>query len=198
MLGIPGHEGLNQRSSSVPGAGPNGENPIVKRTVFTGSLSDFLNGGLGDILGNSKDQGEGTIGPSGEIHFGNMNDDDDEEDDEAGEALIIQNGSIVVPDGNEKTQSKRKKSREKLRQKCIASLRNLAAKGAISQKQKRMLLTDVIMCSGNGESSMVETAYELLCAEPFGDDKDAAGEDADSEEEAAADSAGLSVELAGR
>lgn len=177
VLGIPGHEGLNQRSSSVPGAGPNGENPIVKRTVFTGSLSDFLNGGLGDIMGNSKDQGEGSIGSSGEIHFGNMNDDDDEEDDETGEALIIQNGSIVVPDGNEKTQSKRKKSREKLRQKCIASLRNLAAKGVISQKQKRMLLTDVIMSSGNGESSMVETAYELLCAEPFGDDKDGLEED---------------------
>jgi len=177
VLGIPGHEGLNQRSSSVPGAGPNGENPIAKRTVFTGSLSDFLNGGLGDILGNSKDQGEGSIGSSGEIHFGNMNDDDDEEDDETGEALIIQNGSIVVPDGNEKTQSKRKKSREKLRQKCIASLRNLAAKGVISQKQKRMLLTDVIMSSGNGESSMVETAYELLCAEPFGDDKDGLEED---------------------
>lgn len=177
VLGIPGHEGLNQRSSSVPGADPNGENPIMKRTIFTGSLSDFLNGGLGDILGNSKDQGEGTIGPSGEIQFGNINDDDDADDDEVGESLIIQNGSIIVPDGGEKTQSKRNESRENLRQNCIASLRNLATKGVISQKQKRMLLTDVIMCSGNGESSMVETAYELLCAEPFGDDKDGLEED---------------------
>jgi len=47
--------------------------------------------------------------------------------------------------------------------------------GSISQKQKRVLLTDIITCSAKGEFSMVEVAYELLCGE--GDDKDAAEEE---------------------
>lgn len=47
--------------------------------------------------------------------------------------------------------------------------------GSISPKQKRVLLTDIIMCSAKGEFSMVEVAYELLCGE--GEDKDAAEEE---------------------
>ncbi len=50
-----------------------------------------------------------------------------------------------------------------LRQKCIATLRDLADKGLISSKQKRILLTDIITSSARGETSMVEVAYELLC-----------------------------------
>ncbi len=54
--------------------------------------------------------------------------------------------------------------REGLRQKCIATLRNLSDKGLISSKQKCVLLTDIITSSAKGETSMVEVAFELLCA----------------------------------
>mmetsp|Transcript_3751 Transcript_3751/g.7880 ORF Transcript_3751/g.7880 Transcript_3751/m.7880 type:complete len:791 (+) Transcript_3751:119-2491(+) len=54
-------------------------------------------------------------------------------------------------------------NKDELRQKCIATLRKLSDKGLLSSKQKRILLTDIIMSSGRGETSMVEVAYELLC-----------------------------------
>jgi SnoaL-like domain len=50
-----------------------------------------------------------------------------------------------------------------LRQNCITTLRKLAETQAISPKQKRVLLTDIITCSARGEFSMIEVAYELLC-----------------------------------
>ena len=53
--------------------------------------------------------------------------------------------------------------REGRRQKCIATLRTLSEGGLLSSKQKRVLLTDIITSSARGETSMVETAYELLC-----------------------------------
>lgn len=53
--------------------------------------------------------------------------------------------------------------KDSLRQSCILALRKLYDKGNISQKQKRVLLTDIITCSARGEYSMVEVAYELLC-----------------------------------
>ncbi|KAL3815917.1 hypothetical protein ACHAXA_005765 [Cyclostephanos tholiformis] len=53
--------------------------------------------------------------------------------------------------------------KESLRQKCIVTLRKLSEKGLLSSKQKRVLLTDIITSSARGETSMVETAYELLC-----------------------------------
>jgi hypothetical protein len=55
-------------------------------------------------------------------------------------------------------------SREGIRQNCIATLRNLSDKGLLSTKQKRVLLTDIITSSAKGETSMVEVAFELLCA----------------------------------
>uniref|UniRef100_A0A7S4MBM1 SnoaL-like domain-containing protein n=1 Tax=Odontella aurita TaxID=265563 RepID=A0A7S4MBM1_9STRA len=55
--------------------------------------------------------------------------------------------------------------KDALRQNCISALRRLTAQGAISAKQKRVLLTDIILCSARGEFSMVEVAYELLCGE---------------------------------
>ncbi len=54
--------------------------------------------------------------------------------------------------------------KENLRQKCISTLRKLSENGMISGKQKRVLLTDIITSSARGETSLIETAYELLCA----------------------------------
>jgi hypothetical protein len=59
--------------------------------------------------------------------------------------------------------------REGLRHKCIATLRKLSEGGLLSSKQKRVLLTDIITSSARGETSMVETAYELLCTGTAGD-----------------------------
>lgn len=62
--------------------------------------------------------------------------------------------------------------KETLRQRCITTLRKLSENGMISGKQKRVLLTDIITSSARGETSLIETAYELLCAdeEVVGDD----------------------------
>ena len=54
-------------------------------------------------------------------------------------------------------------TKENLRQRCIATLRKLSENGMISGKQKRVLLTDIITSSARGETSLIETAYELLC-----------------------------------
>jgi hypothetical protein len=54
--------------------------------------------------------------------------------------------------------------KENLRQRCIATLRKLSENGMISGKQKSRLLTDIITSSARGETSLIETAYELLCA----------------------------------
>ena len=56
------------------------------------------------------------------------------------------------------------RDREDLRQKCIGTLRNLSDKGLLSSRQKCVLLTDIIMSSAKGETSMVEVAFELLCS----------------------------------
>ena len=74
--------------------------------------------------------------------------------------------------------------KDELRQNCISALRRLCNQGAISQKQKRLLLTDIITCSAKGEFSMVEVAYELLCGDDMDDDEDAY----DNEEESFDDS----------
>ena len=54
------------------------------------------------------------------------------------------------------------KSPKTLKQECITTLRKLASAGRISNKQKQVLLTDIIGCSARGDTSMVEVAYELL------------------------------------
>ena len=64
-----------------------------------------------------------------------------------------------------------------LRQSCISMLRQLTQQGILSPRQKRVLLTDIIYCSANGEFSMVEVAYELLCAEGEQDEAEIAQEE---------------------
>jgi ketosteroid isomerase-like protein/ABC-type Zn2+ transport system substrate-binding protein/surface adhesin len=127
-------------------------------------------------------------------------DDDDDDDDEdliinfsgtkkninsglllnGGESKVIRTGGnnrIITSklksnkeDSNAKNQLS---STESIRKECIASLRRLADQGSISQKQKRVLLTDIIMCSSREEQSMVEVAYKVLCGDnDFDDDND--------------------------
>lgn len=67
--------------------------------------------------------------------------------------------------GTKNSMSRNGLPKDALRQNCISALRRLCNQGAISQKQKRLLLTDIISCSAKGEFSMVEVAYELLCGE---------------------------------
>ena len=174
ILGIPGHEGLNGRSSRTSDKGE-GQGPV--RRVFTGSLSDLLGGGLDDILngGGSDDDSEATI-----IDLSGM--DDEEEDglarlDEEGKGVSIK---VAAKEGNDGKKKRKKEkaendSKDTIRQNCISSLRKLANQGIISRKQKTILLTDIITCSARGEYSLVEVAYDLLCGE--GDDIDAAEED---------------------
>ena len=173
-------------------AAGDGSNGPVKR-VFMGSLSDLLNGGLSNIIsdsiGSSKGDGEeGTI-----IQFEPVEDDDDDSDndsdsDENGEPIIVRHigknddgktakiESITV-ESSSTGGSSAAAPKDVLRQNCITALRKLAAKGEISAKQKRVLLTDIITCSAKGEFSMVEVAYELLCGEGEEESKDAAEED---------------------
>jgi len=77
----------------------------------------------------------------------------------------------IIVSGKRKNQDKGI-PKDTIRQNCISALRKLTEQGAISLKQKRVLLTDIIACSAKGEFSMVEVAYELLCGE--GEDKNAA------------------------
>eukprot|EP00555_Chaetoceros_dichaeta_P003394 CAMPEP_0198250074 /NCGR_PEP_ID=MMETSP1447-20131203/1395_1 /TAXON_ID=420782 /ORGANISM="Chaetoceros dichaeta, Strain CCMP1751" /LENGTH=158 /DNA_ID=CAMNT_0043934847 /DNA_START=1 /DNA_END=477 /DNA_ORIENTATION=+ len=127
-------------------------------------------------------------------------DDDDDMDAIQEETIIISNGMIPSgqndgngmgfggminsnKDGNNKKGDKNNgggedSSKDSLRQSCIAALRNLATQGIISQKQKRTLLTDIILSSAKGEYSMVEVAYDLLCGEgDDADDNDVGGEE---------------------
>lgn len=52
---------------------------------------------------------------------------------------------------------------ESLQKRCINTLRNLEQHGMISQKQKRILLTDIIQATSEGRVSIIETAFDLLC-----------------------------------
>mmetsp|Transcript_10840 Transcript_10840/g.15280 ORF Transcript_10840/g.15280 Transcript_10840/m.15280 type:complete len:690 (+) Transcript_10840:1-2070(+) len=70
-----------------------------------------------------------------------------------------------------------------MRQGCITALRNLARKGTISNKHKRMLITDIIVCSTRGDYSTIEVAYELLCGEEGVTSADGFGELANQEAE---------------
>jgi hypothetical protein len=72
-------------------------------------------------------------------------------------------------DANVSTSSSSADEKDDLRQKCIATLRKLSESGQLSPAQKRVLFTDIITSSARGESSMVETAYELLCTSGVGD-----------------------------
>mmetsp|Transcript_24612 Transcript_24612/g.29698 ORF Transcript_24612/g.29698 Transcript_24612/m.29698 type:complete len:188 (-) Transcript_24612:149-712(-) len=101
--------------------------------------------------------------------------DNDDDDDDDGSELLKRVVEQHQQSDNFKKQSSGGVPKDALRQNCISALRKLCTQGSISQKQKRLLLTDIISCSAKGEFSMVEVAYELLCSE--GEDEDAAEED---------------------
>jgi ketosteroid isomerase-like protein len=123
--------------------------------------------------------------PGAIIHFSTFDSDDEEDDDEEDEDddetyEIIDDEDDDGQDESfsslqswvKRTRAQRRnrmkqqsKPTDPLRQECIDSLRKLANEGRISPKQKRILLTDIISCSSEGKSSMVEVAYGLLCGE---------------------------------
>ena len=119
-------------------------------------------------------------------------DDDDDEDDELSTRIQVvtpSSGSNKGTRNTNKSTSRKVMSMEEeeermnsqnkdvLRQSCISMLRKLTNDGILSPRQKRVLLTDIIYCSANGEFSMVEVAYELLCTEGDGDDSNIAEEE---------------------
>lgn len=191
VLGIPGHEGLYdgkmKKSKSKGGMlGIDGEimgqSGNVRR-VFTGSLDDLLNGGWKNVLGVDNDADS-----SDDFEEIFLEDDDDDNDDGiiTEETIIISNGQknsdmggfggingknkdFVSKQKSDKNNAKDDISKDTLRPSCIAALRSLATRGIISKKQKRTLLTDIILSSAKGEYSLVEVAYDLLCAEGVGD-----------------------------
>jgi hypothetical protein len=81
--------------------------------------------------------------------------------------MQCQNWTAVVEESDPIDVSVSSNDKENLRQRCISTLRKLSENGMISGKQKRVLLTDIITSSARGETSLIETAYELLCT---GDD----------------------------
>eukprot|EP00977_Amphora_coffeiformis_P003179 scaffold587_cov171-Amphora_coffeaeformis.AAC.10 len=87
---------------------------------------------------------------------------------------VISRKIMSVEEDEERNTSQNK---DVLRQSCISMLRKLTNDGILSPRQKRVLLTDIIYCSANGEFSMVEVAYELLCTEGGGNDAGIAEEE---------------------
>ncbi|CAJ1946270.1 unnamed protein product [Cylindrotheca closterium] len=171
------------KSGSLSKSGP--------KKVIMGSLSDLLSGQLGDIMGggsNDADEGIEELLGGGIEGMGPMG---------PGKAIIrvhniggssnVGNGSNDVSgptyewasdDDDDIDSSLEGGNKKKSQQKCIELLRKLAIDGRVSQKQKRILLTDIISCSSKGENSMVEVAFELLCGES-GNDEDAEEDFAD-------------------
>jgi len=188
VLGIPGHEGLydgKKKMSKGGMAGLDGDTlglgGSVKR-VFSGSLDDLLNGGWKNALGDSNSD-------SNEDFEEILLNDDDDDTFITEETIIIANAQkssdmigLGGINGNNKDKSKSRGdknsakdenskdySKDTLRPSCIAALRSLSTRGIISKKQKRILLTDIILSSAKGEYSLVEVAYDLLCAEGVSD-----------------------------
>ena len=166
MLGIPGHQGLGGDKKKEA------EEKKPARRIFTGSLSDLLGGGLGDLLGDDSDDEDGDDGILGVESFVIRGDGKSDDDDEVN--IGSKKPPVIdvdpVPSSDSKPQPK-----DIIRQNCIKALRKLTSQGSISPKQKRMLLTDIIVKSSTGDYSMVEVAYDLLCNE--GDDDEEGEED---------------------
>ncbi|KAG7366857.1 SnoaL-like domain containing protein [Nitzschia inconspicua] len=162
-----------------------GKGPGMSKKIIlggSGSLSDMMMNLLNPKDGDDADE-NGIGSPGAIIHFSRIDgdeedDDDDEEEEDDGETYDIhdEEGSHdddYLPDFQswvKRTRSQRKQRKTKqqsqstdLRQECIDLLRKLANEGRISPKHKRVLLTDIISCSAQGKSSMVEVAFELLC-----------------------------------
>jgi len=191
-IGMDGILGMNNFGPLL-GSGEAKEKPPVKRIVM-GSLSDIFNGNLGDIL-NSNSEGANNNESGAIISFSRTDEDDENEDDDEEEDMdededdeeseteavsIIKHWAKSSESSSEdssveESSSDSREPKDALRQSCIGALRKLCDQGAISPKQKRTLLTDIITCSAKGDFSMVEVAYELLCGE--GEDKDVAEEE---------------------
>lgn len=169
----------------------------VKKIIMGGSLSDILNGSLGDIIAGDGGDETGAIIEISNLDLDDEDDDDDELDDDDVEDVDEEVSSFVkelhmirdqtknfssqsknnkIKSNNNKGDNNNAAPQDSVRQNCITALRKLADQGCISQKQKRVLLTDIITCSARGEYSMVEVAYELLCGDE-GDDQDVAEEE---------------------
>ena len=102
-----------------------------------------------------------------EASDGNTGEDDEEEED------INEYYSLLKKKNQQNTNApKDAASPGTLRQNCLRLLRKLAIDGRISQHEKRLLQTDIIMTSAKGDYSMVEVAYELLVTESSGDSED--------------------------
>lgn len=196
FLGGTGQEEQNQ-----------GQGGSLKKIILGkgGSLSDIfeLGGSLGGILSG----GEGNNNGINIVRLGSSDQTNDYDDEEEDQEEIIRDldtfNALLQESSNGKHnedstivgKSKTSKSDEKievpkesgkatgpqpkdsLRQSCILALRKLCDKGNISQKQKRVLLTDIITCSARGEYSMVEVAYELLCGCEAEDGQDGIAEE---------------------
>ena len=117
------------------------EGAPVKRVIM-GNLSDFLNGGLNELLsGNSDDQQDDEEGRA-VIHFHQINeeeeeDDDDDDDDDDGDengteaaTIIKQWGKSLDDESSSRSESLSNGSnngpKDALRQNCISALRKLA------------------------------------------------------------------------
>jgi ketosteroid isomerase-like protein len=166
------------------------QQPTVKKIVVGGSLSDFLNVNLSDIINSSDLDDTGAIIKISDIDQDDFitdddedtddDDDDDEDMDDDDVSSFVKELHLIREQNRGSSTSKQqstttttpsasKKSKtdsttqDSIRQSCIRMLRQLADRGCLSVKQKRVLLTDIITCSARGEYSMVEVAYELLC-----------------------------------
>lgn len=166
-----------------------GSNQSGKMRVIRGNLLDLLGGNIKDLLGKNSPGGDSSdaVIEFHELKRGEEEEDDEDEDDEeeyeddnemyASDDGEAEAASIVKRFSDYKSNAQDKLEKARLtqrRQSCIRLLRQLCGKGAISPKQKRVLLTDIISCSAREEASLVEAAYELLYD---GDDIDAAEED---------------------
>jgi SnoaL-like domain len=172
--------GKNTNKRIIMGGSGSFADMFNKLSEFKSKYSPKNNDG-GDDDDDDDDMGP----PSAIIHFSSIEgddeeDDDDDENDDEGEIYEMHDddeGSDGEDDSftdlkswAKRTRSQKRNQKTKvqsqstdLRQECIDSLRKLANEGRISPKHKRLLLTDIISCSAQGKSSMVEVAFELLC-----------------------------------
>lgn len=185
ILGINNFGPLLGDESASPGKKP------VKRIVV-GSLADIFNGDLSDLLNDVDNELNDEDNMDNGIDSLDLDDDDDDDDgildddDEGDDGSETEAVAIIKKWSESATSPSASKSNKKPivesadskhtnRIECVAALRRLSNQGALSPRQKRVLVTDIISCSSKGKVSMVEVAYELLCGS--GDDMDVADEE---------------------
>jgi hypothetical protein len=204
MLGIPGHEGLGGDKNEMKEQKGQVRRIFrgSLSDLLGGGLSDILgsggeeggnddeDNGLGQVMGvesiiiRGDDFGKNKNNGDMDGNLDNDEDDDDDDDnddsnDEGSNNVSVAKGLPVRvinvdPIPSPESNSVEEQPKDAIRQNCIKTLRHLASKGLISQKQKRMLLTDIIINSAKGDYSMVEVAYDLLYSEG---EEDSVGEE---------------------